>query len=170
MKALLSLALVIGLVGLTGCRYEESAVENLPAIDGKQFLVEMEPADAMPVGDVRQSAQDGDSVTLVGHIGGSPEPFVEGIAAFTIVDQKIPYCQPEEGCPKPWDYCCTQNQVKNNIATIKVVDEGGAAVTAGAKELLGVKELSLVVVEGKAIRDDLGNLSVQTSKVFIKEL
>lgn len=133
-----------------------------------QYLADAEPAGAMPVGEARESVKDGQDVTLVGTIGGSSEPFVEGLAAFTIVDPKVPYCPPEEGCPTPWDYCCTQDQVKDNIATVKIVDETGKLVADDAKKLLGVKELLTVVVQGKAERDDQGNLSIATSKVFVR--
>jgi hypothetical protein len=101
-------------------------------------------------------------------IGGSSKPFVDGLAAFTIVDPKVPYCAADEGCPTPWDYCCQTEAVKENIATIKVVDEAGKAIAGNAKELLKVKELSTVVVQGKAKRDDQGNLTVATSKIFVR--
>ncbi|MAP08501.1 MAG: hypothetical protein CMM00_06645 [Rhodopirellula sp.] len=132
------------------------------------YLASSEPADAMPVGEAREKAADGEELTLVGLIGGSTEPFVDGLAAFTIVDPKIPYCADEEGCPTPWDYCCTQDQVKDNIATVKVVDESGAPVSKTARELLGVNELATVVVHGVAKRDDQGNLTVETSDVFVR--
>lgn len=40
---------------------------------------------------------------------------------------------------------------------------------ADAKELLGVKELSTVIVKGKAQRDDAGNLTVLATDVFVKK-
>ena len=170
MKSILRLTIVIGCIAVLGCQEQTETVSNSSqSPTGTQYLTDVEPANSTPVGDARKSAKDGDSVSLVGHIGGSSEPFVDGIAAFTIVDTKIPYCQPEENCPKPWDYCCTQNEVKDNIATIKIVNEQGSPVMEHAKQLLGVKELSLVVVEGKAKRDDQGNFSVLASKVFIKK-
>ena len=105
----------------------------------------------------------------MGLIGGSSEPFVKGLAAFTIVDPKVPYCAAEEGCPTPWDYCCETDAVKQNIATVKIVDVSGKPVTQDAREFLNVKELSTVVVKGKAKRDDLGNLTVAASKIFVKK-
>lgn len=133
-----------------------------------QYLVDAEPEGAMPVGEARESVVDEEAVILVGTIGGSSEPFVDGLAAFTIVDPKVPYCSDDEGCPTPWDYCCTQDQVKDNIATVKIVDEAGNPVAEDARQLLGVKELSTVVVQGKAKRDDQGNLTVAASKVFVR--
>ena len=156
---------------LTGCSDSEVAQNSETSPTGtpdSRYVVTSEPADAMPVGEARESVKDNQEVTLVGTIGGSTEPFVDGLSAFTIVDPKVPYCSPDEGCPTPWDYCCTQDQVKNNIATVKVVDESGSPVSGDARELLGVKELSTVVVEGIAERDDEGNLTVAATRVFVR--
>ena len=152
------------LVVLTGCSNSEVA-EN--SIDAK-YVATSEPIDAVPVGDLRGSAEDGQPVTLVGRIGGSSEPFVDGLAAFTIVDPKVAYCAEDEGCPTPWDYCCTQNDVRDNIATVKVVDESGNTVNVDARKLLGLKELSMVVVTGRAQVDDQGNLTVASNQVFVR--
>lgn len=166
MKLCLNLTLIAVSVFAVGCGSSEVTV-NRSGVDAS-FLFDSEPAGAMPVGQARESAQDGDEVTLVGLIGGSTEPFVDGLAAFTIVDPKVNYCPPEEGCPTPWDYCCTQDQVKVNIATVKIVDATGKPVAKSARELLGVKELSTVVVKGKAARDDQGNLTVAANQVFVR--
>jgi len=134
-----------------------------------KFIMTSEPVGAVPVGEARTSVKDKDEIVLVGRIGGSVKPFVDGVAAFTIVDSKVPYCAKEEGCPTPWDYCCEQNQVKDNIAMVKIVDADGNPVTKDARELLGVKELTTVVIHGKAKRDADGNLTVNADQVFVKE-
>ena len=173
MKIVTLLALGALIAISTGCN--DSAVEKKVAGDKSaepastaKFLASSEPANAIPVGDARQDVKDDEEVTVVGIIGGSTKPFVEGLAAFTIVDPKVPYCQPDEGCATPWDYCCTQDQVKDNIATVKFVDEAGKPVTGDARELLNVKELSTVVIQGKAKRDDQGNLSLLAQKIFVR--
>jgi len=156
-------------IGMLGCGTSETSQTGAStSVIASPYVVATEPDGAIPVGEARQSAENEQAITLVGLIGGSSKPFVEGLAAFTIVDPKVPYCAPEEGCPTPWDYCCTQNQVKDNIATVKVVDEDGNPVTEDARALLGVKELSTVVVEGKAKRDDQGNLTIAASKIFVR--
>lgn len=163
---------VLGTV-LAGCAAETSpttpAASNEAAAPDATYVVASEPSGALPVGDARQSTQDEDDVVLVGRIGGSAKPFVDGVAAFTIVDSKVPHCSAEEGCPTPWDYCCEQNQVKDNIAMVKIVDADGKPVSQDARELLGVKELSTVVVRGKAERDDEGNLAVLANQVYVKD-
>ncbi|MCM2369176.1 hypothetical protein [Aporhodopirellula aestuarii] len=154
----------------TGCGSSEVTTVTLDesSSPATQYLAESEPADAIPVGEAREATEDGQDVTLVGLIGGSSEPFVEGIAAFTIVDPKVPFCAADEGCPTPWDYCCTQDQVKDNIATVKIVDESGNPVAQDARKMLSVKELSTVVVKGTAKRDDQGNLTVAANQVFVR--
>jgi hypothetical protein len=58
-----------------------------------------------------------------------------------------------------------------SIATVlvKVVDDSGKVVKTHARELLKVKELSTVVVTGKAERDDAGNFTVLATGVFVKK-
>ena len=171
MKTFCMLTLMITVTAVVGCsdgnNNDAAPVANAEPT-GKQYIAASEPTDAMPVGDAREAAEDQQTVTLVGTIGGSREPFVDGLAAFTIVDPKVPYCAAEEGCPTPWDYCCTQDQVKDNIATVKIVDDAGKPVEDDARTLLGVKELSTVVVQGTAQRDDEGNLTVAASKIFVR--
>ena len=169
--------LLIGLVLVfVGCKESTTTMTDGPSHNrydldsGKtQYEAETEPAGAMPVGEAKQKTEDGQEITLVGVIGGSSKPFVEGLAAFTVVDPKVEYCAADEGCPTPWDYCCTQDQVKDNIATVKIVNEDGKPVTQDAREFLNIKELSTIVVKGKAKRDDNGNLTVAASKLFVRK-
>lgn len=169
MKMNLSVALVGLSLLAVGCGQSETATTQSKTVEvDTRYAATTEPANAVPVGEARDNSEDGQEITLVGVIGGSSKPFVEGLAAFTVVDPKVPYCAAEEGCPTPWDYCCTQDQVKENVATIKIVDDSGKPITKDAREFLNVKELSTVVVTGKAKRDDQGNLTVAASKVFVR--
>ena len=145
-----------------GCGQSEQAVEqNAGTATGAVYLLTEEPQGAAGVAEARQSSED--EVTVVGRVGGSPNPFVEGMAAFTIVDPKIPTCAAEEGC-------CEREQIKNGIAMVKLVDSQGKPVATDARELLGIQGLSMVVVQGGAQRDDQGNLTVLAKKVYVKSL
>ena len=164
---------------LIGCSQESASTESseqsnsqsVPAVDGSEFLLGAEPEGAGGVIKVREDALDGDDVVIVGRIGGSENPWIDGRAAFSIVDGSLKACSdiPGDDCPKPWDYCCETSKLPNATALIKVVDENGQLVMADAKGLLNVKELSTVVVKGKAQRDDAGNLTVLTGGVFVKK-
>ena len=163
--------MLLGVFALaTGCNTSTVVQESDSKVGSgsSQYLAAVEPDGALPVGEARKSVKDDQAVALIGVIGGSSEPFVDGLAASTIVDAKVPCCSADEGCPTPWDYCCTQDQVKDNIATVKIVDNAGKPVAADARKMLNVKELSTVVVQGTARRDDQGNLTVAASKVFVR--
>lgn len=165
-------ALVITAALTVGCSESNPPAESgtdqaSAAAPDTQYLMAEKPADAQGVGDARQS--DAEDVTVVGRIGGDEKPFVDGIAAFTIVDPKVPHCAPDEGCPTPWDYCCTQDQVQGNKALVKIVGSDGKSVMKDARGLLGVKELSTVIVRGKAKRDEEGNLTVLADQVYVEK-
>ncbi|OYW24604.1 MAG: hypothetical protein B7Z55_01710 [Planctomycetales bacterium 12-60-4] len=169
MKVLKVLLLVSMVLGAVGCQSKDASTDQVGSTpSGSSFLASSEPTGAMPVGEAREKTEDGQEVTLVGRIGGSSKPFVEGLAAFTIVDPKVPFCAPGEGCPTPWDYCCETDAVRGNIATVKIVNEKGSPVGKSARDLLNVKELATVVVKGKAKRDDQGNLTVSANQVFVR--
>jgi hypothetical protein len=170
MNRLLSLLVVASLlVTWAGCGQETSGPAT-GAIDGSKYLLASEPDGAEGVIDVRKNAKDGGEVVLVGRIGGQDDPWVEGRAAFSVVDPSIKSCiDMGDNCPKPWDYCCTdQETLAASKALVKVVDEQGELVKAHARDLLKVKELQTVVVRGKAQRDSAGNLTVLASGIYVR--
>lgn len=132
------------------------------------YLLTEKPADSVGVAEAKANPGDAEELTVIGRIGGMEKPFVDSIAAFRIVDPSVPHCQSDEGCPTPWDYCCVPaDKLKESTAMVKVVDAGGKPVARDARALLGVKELSMVVVRGKAQRDEEGNLTLLTQKVHV---
>lgn len=156
-------------VGVMGCGRQAPAPQvsqSAPAAV-PEFLLREQPANAQPVADVRETAEDGLAVSILGRIGGGANPWVDGRAAFTIVDPKLEPCQPEEGCPTPWDYCCSTDLLPKHQALIKFVDGNGDTVGQDARQLLGVKELQTIVVKGKAKRDEAGNLTVLADGVYV---
>ena len=163
-----SMTFLVGAMLATGCSNSNPVAVGGAKPSSSPYVVTNEPTGAIPVGTARETVTDKQEVVLIGHIGGSAKPFVDRMAAFTIVDPKVAFCAAAEGCPTPWDYCCEQNEVKKNIAMIKVVDSEGKLIAQDAKSLLGVKELSLVVVHGNVQRDEDGNLTLLASKVFLK--
>lgn len=159
---------------LVGCNQSTSppaapvaAANAAVAPTTSKVVLDKRPADAKPVGEVRKSAADGADVSILGRIGGDTNPWVDGRAAFTIVDPKLEPCKPDEGCPTPWDYCCSTDQLPTHRAMIKIVDAAGSTIEQDARKMLGVKELQTIVVQGKAKRDEAGNLTVLASGVYV---
>jgi len=162
-------AIALALGGCGGATPKPSISEA--TAEGKVYLLTSEPAGAKGVKDTRAAAKDADEVTLIGRIGGDEKPWVEGQAAFLIVDTSLKPCneRPGDDCPIPWDYCCDAGELPTSKAMIKIVDTTGKTVATDARKLLGVKELQTVVVHGKAKRDDAGNLTVLADKIFVRK-
>lgn len=108
---LLLLSLVSGLLALPGCSAESSTAPSTSnpssAVDGSKYLLGSEPDGAVGVIKAREETKDQDDVVIVGRIGGSESPWVDGRAAFSIVDVSLKSCAEvgSDDCPKPWDYC-----------------------------------------------------------------
>ena len=103
MANLKSVSLFMGLLlaGVQGCAPSPSSpAQSQQVATGTKFIAKSEPANAVGVGSARETSQNDEDVVLVGRIGGSGKPFVDGVAAFTIVDPKVPHCSKEEGCKK----------------------------------------------------------------------
>ena len=166
-----AIALLIGCSKPAESDSNGSASESKPSANGDQYLVSTEPADGKDVIAVRNSAKDGEEIVIIGRIGGSSNPWVEGRAAFYIVDRSLKACNdiPGDMCPKPWDYCCETSKLPTSIALVKVVDKHGTLVSTDAHELLKVKPLNTVVIKGSAVRDDAGNLTVLANQIHIKK-
>lgn len=164
---------------LLGCTSETSSTTSsdsiqqpgLAVVDGSAYLLSSEPKDPASVIHLREEAATDDEVLLVGCIGGSTNPWIEGRAAFTIVDLSLKSCNDklEDRCPTPWDYCCETDKLPTAGALIKFVDDAGKVLKADPKTLFGVKELSTVIIKGSAKRDDADNLTVLASGIFVKK-
>jgi len=169
--------LLLFVTAFVGCQRDSSSSmtkapsASSPSVNGENFLLTAEPDGAENVIKVREAAQDGDEVIIVGRIGGGDNPWIEGRAAFSIVDGSLQACSDISGdqCKKPWDYCCETPKLPTSTALVKVVDDNGDLVKVDARELLEVKELSTVIVKGKANRDEAGNLTVLASGVYVKK-
>ena len=155
-------SMVLLLLITTGCGTAVSP-ESHPAIDGAPYLLSEEPAGAAGVMDVREKAKDQESVVLVGRVGGAENPWVEGRAAFSVIDPGFQVCDDGEG------FCaCCVDDMCNSTALVKIVDENGKLVKADARKLLNIKENELVVVAGKALRDEAGNLTVHARGIYVR--
>ena len=154
---------------LAGCSGQTAEPQASVGTDGAQYLLASAPEGASEIVAAKETVKDGDEVTLVGRIGGKIDPWIDGMAAFTIVDSSLRACSdiPGDKCPTPWDYCC-ESDVGAGSALVQLVDDSGEPVMANAKELLNVTELSTVYVTGKAQRDEAGNLTVLASKLYVK--
>ena len=169
-----SVALLAFAAGLSGCgdsSTPDAAVSATTAsINGDQFLLADEPDGAIGVIEARDTAEDGQPIVIVGRIGGAANPWIEGRAAFTLLDASMALvadgAESEEGeiC---LDDCCAEERGKCTTL-VKVVDADGKLVAADSRKLLGVTEADTVVVQGTASKDESGNFTVLAQGVFVR--
>ena len=148
-----------------GCSQEFE--NSQAAVEGAKYLASAEPIGARGVSAVRETAQDDDQVVVVGRIGGGIKPWIEGRAAFVLVDAAVQLaCKEGETCSEGCA-CCAED-LADATALVKFLNAEGRIVPIDARKLLGVKELDAVVVQGTAKRDPSGNLTVLASGIYIR--
>lgn len=166
--------LVIGcLTVAVGCNSspETTEVQGTAAhVNGDQFKLGEEPEGALGVISAREAAEDGEPLVLVGRVGGSENPWIDGRAAFTLLDASISVVaegeDSEEGELCTGD-CCAK-ELAGCTTLVKVVDEKGQLVAVDSRKLLGLKESDMVVVQGTAKKDDSGNFVMLARGVFVR--
>ena len=178
MKHITSAFIIASFVALSGCGQEEAATastnnaasetQQTAALPGDFFLNE-EPANTVSLSEARASAQTGDDITFTGYIGGRAEPFTKSRAIFLVADsEKAPPCT--DGCPAPWDACCTPNEViTENSATVQVLDAEGQTLRMGLNGQNGLAPGSQVTVVGKVRQANDAVLIVDASGIKVDD-
>ena len=125
------------------------------------------PAPALSVLDVRANAADGSEVILTGRA----KDFVATRAVFTLADMSLKSCADGEDtmeCETPWDYCCEDpKRLSTGTVAIELFD-GDKLALGSAQGWNGLDHLREVVVKGKLKKDDKGNLTVVAQGVYVK--
>lgn len=141
------------------------------SIDRSRFVLGEEPDGAVGVIAAKDQAEDGAPLVLVGRIGGSERPWIDGRAAFTLIDASMNVVAEgedsadEELCTG--DCCATERLACTTL--VKFVDAQGQIVPVDSRELLGVKENDMVVIQGKVRKDDTGNFSLLATGLYVRE-
>jgi hypothetical protein len=160
---------------ISGCGRapDTDSVTGTPSnpIDGSRYLLSDEPDDAIGVIEARESAVDGAPITVVGRIGGTTTPWVNGRAAFTLLDASMVLVA--EGTDAGEGQICTGDccaaERAHATMLVKILDENGRVLAADSRQLLGLAENDMVVVCGKATKDKSGNVALIADAVFIRQ-
>ena len=161
---------------VVGCG--QSASTDVPAhqltqvsVDGSKYLLIDEPEGAIGVIAARETANDGEPIVVVGRIGGSANPWIEGRAAFMLLDASMllvangtESAAEGEVC---LDDCCAAERAECTTL-VKLVDADGKVLAADARQLFGVAADDMVVVRGKANKDESGNFVVLADGIHVR--
>ena len=122
---------------------------------------------ALGVKDAKEGTKQGDTVVIVGRIGGRPVPFVHGRAVFLLADETLLPCA--EGCATPWDFCCTPpNIIMEGLATVQVLGPDGRTLKTALQNVNGLRPMAAVVVEGRVAKRDMNVFVVNADRIYVK--
>jgi hypothetical protein len=166
MHALFRLALVAMLcqAAATGCARSTSH-PTTGAPSGK-FRLAAEPAGAIDVIEVREQAQDGQPVVVLGRLGGGAKPWIDGRAAFLLVDERIAALGADEECDENCPHCV--EALAESSTMVKFLGDDGKVLPVDARELLGLGDQQTVVIRGIARRDKGGNVTIAAEGIFVR--
>ncbi len=173
MKAGIATAIIstAALVLATGCGSANSVNSQTANVDASLYQLDAEPDGAVGVIAARESVKDGAPLVLVGRVGGSAHPWIDGRAAFMLLDASMSVVAEGEGSGEDelclGDCCATERL--DCTALVKVVDAQGKIVPVDSRELLGLNKSDLVVIQGNAKRDESGNFVMLAKGVFIRK-
>ncbi len=160
------------LASMSGCGDSEAGVDpQVVAAHRAKYLLESEPPDALGVLDLIETIRGTQEVVVIGKIGGVPEPWAKGRAAFIMADPSLLLENEGDGehtedCDCP--FCSKNKDGASGLARVTFVDQDGQVVPVDARELFGVKDRQTVVVRGEATVDGLGELVVLAKGLYIR--
>jgi hypothetical protein len=141
----------------------------------EKYLLSEEPSGAIAVGEAREQMTDQQQpIVLIGRIGaGANSTWEPGKAAFVVRDPAASLDSHHAGSsghdPASCPFCKGEKEGEPDLtALVRVVDDAGAVVEIDARKLLPIEEEQLVVVEGMAQVDELGNLVVAAKGVYVR--
>jgi hypothetical protein len=142
---------------------EPSAVSLVP----EHYRLERPLAAARDVIEVRAHAAAGEVV----EVRGVAAEFVDGLAAFTLVDAALPDCRRDgmqSPCDTPWDYCCTDPQELAAASVTVELHEGDRVLRHDLRGFDGLDHLVPVDVRGRVERDEAGNVTVVADGLLVE--
>ncbi len=153
MNRIAATTLIAAALSITACDRESTTTVAPPATNNASaaaWQLTTAPADARTIAEIKPTAQEGDTVTVRGRIGGRAQPLTADAPVFVMMDPAVPSCaeNPEDNCPTPWDYCCEPRaSITANSATVQLVDADGNPITADLTAA-GFAPLDEVIVVG----------------------
>ena len=152
---------------LTGCSTEDPALTAARS----QFLSQTPPAGEQPIPNAHKGLSDGSlkpdsTITVRARINaGDFPPFADGLAAFVVTDA-TGHDGDESHNPHECPFC--KREIELQMARVQFTDAAGQVLKTDARQLFGLKEFDLIVVQGTARFDADKSLIITARKMFIK--
>ena len=168
------LTLTVLVASTAGCGSSSSErsvpIATAVSFDGAKYTLQDEPDGAVGVIEARQTSKDGEPIVLVGRVGGATNPWIEGRAAFTMLDASksvVAAGKEANGNEICMGDCCAQERAACT-ALVTVVDDNGQVLPVDSRQLLRIAENDMLLVRGKVKKDETGNFTVVADGVFVR--
>lgn len=138
--------------------------------DGANFLLADEPDGAVGVIAARELGVNDEPIVIVGRVGGQANPWIEGRAAFMLLDPSMSVVSEGEDTGEGvlcMGDCCAAERA-NCTTMVKFVDQTGRPLGIDSRKLLGIEESDLLVVRGKAQKDEHGNFAIIADGIYVR--
>ncbi len=114
--------------------------------------------------------RDEDLVGQTIAVRGTVKEFVDGFAAFVLVEDTLQSCDeiPGDSCPTPWDYCCIDLAELARGTAFVEFQESGRPGPWTIEGFHGIAQLSEVVVTGTLEIDDADNMSLVATSIRLQ--
>lgn len=157
--ALLSVAVLVVSVGCSG---EDAQVSELR----QKLVLDAEPANATTIAAAKNGIEENDRVSIVAQVSADDvDAFVEGQAAFLVTElghDGEGHCGDDE-C----QFC--DHGPKGPNAAVKFVGEEGHPLAVDARDLFGIREGDVVVVQGKGrVMPGVDMLQITAEHIYVR--
>ena len=165
MNRSIALLVLVSLVSACGGEGSAKSAAAPKSALPESFHLAAAPAGAKTVLEAKATAAGAAEIA----VRGTASEFVEGMAAFTLVDASMKSCADmgEDHCETPWDYCCNDATELARGSALVDFREDGKILSTGARGFHGLDHLAQVVVVGKPTLDASGNLSIAATGVHV---
>lgn len=122
---------------------------------------------AKDVKDIRDAEAFPETVVVRGTL----QDFGE-LATFKLVEDSLEDCTemgPEDHCTTPWDYCCEEpDKLARYTINVELLEDGDMPGPWKLRGFKGLDRLSEVMVSGKLIVDEAGNMRIAADKIAMQ--
>ena len=168
--AILMAVVIVGCERSAGNKDKTPQAKSAP-LPSDLFLASA-PGDFKELDAVRQSAKDGEAVTVRARVGGRRDVFSADRAVMTVADANLTSCDkiPGDDCKTPWDYCCLDgDKLAEHVASVQVNGADNKPLHGTLKDAGGLAPLKEVIIVGTVQKSVDGKVvTINANRIFVK--
>lgn len=136
----------------------------------KSFLAEKEPEGAVTLTEAKTQLTEERDITIVGRVGsGGLDPFDKNKALFILSEAPMGEHAHESGHDEKECVFCRRKMEEAPLAHVELKNSDGSTIAMNAKDMLGLTEGRIIVVQGRGKYDaELDTVMLVAKSLFAK--